>query len=92
MGRVYHSNLIQQMEQDKFFVFETPIGTVNSSNTTFTLTYSPNPTKSLLVTLNGQELAVTEDYTLSADTIIFNNAPPTGSILKAEYHVTPTDL
>jgi len=90
MGRTAISNIVIQMEKDLFFIYETPIGSINGSNQSFTLTYAPNPTKSFILTLNGSELSETEDYTLVSDVITLNTAPPTGSILKAQYHVTPT--
>ena len=90
MARTSQSNIVQKMEDGTFFIYETPIGTINGTNDDFTLTYIPNPTNSLVVILNGQVLSVTEDYTLIADILTLNTAPPTGSLLKVEYHVTPT--
>lgn len=90
MGRTATSNVIQQIEDGTFFIFEVPIGTVNGTNTVFTLTYAPSPTNSLRVVVNGMEFKVTEDYSFSGTTITFNTAPPSGTILKVKYHVTPT--
>lgn len=64
---------------------ETPSGTVNGVNTTFTLVNKPNPVSSLKVFVNGQRMRVTEDYTFSGVTITFNTPPPTGSILLVDY-------
>lgn len=64
---------------------ETPSGTINSSNTVFTLANLPNPASSVKVYLNGVRQRVTEDYTLSGATITFVSAPPTGSILLVDY-------
>ncbi len=89
MARTFSSNLIRALEDGTFFIYETPIGTINGVNANFTLTYSPNPTNSLVVILNGQVMSETEDYTLIADILTLNIAPPTGSLLKVEYHVTP---
>ena len=44
---------------------------------------------SLEVTVNGSELKVTEDYTLSGDTLTLIIAPPTNSIIKVDYRVEP---
>jgi hypothetical protein len=64
---------------------ETPSGTVNSSNTVFTLANVPNPSTSLKCYVNGQRMRITTDYTLSSGTITFITAPPTGSILLVDY-------
>ena len=65
---------------------ETPSGTINGSNTAFTLANTPNPTASLKVSLNGfLQSASGVDYSLSGTTITFNTAPRTGSILRVSY-------
>ena len=66
---------------------ETPSGTVNGTNTIFTLANVPNPTSSLKVYVNGQRMRITEDYTLSGGTITFIIAPPSTSILLCDYRV-----
>jgi exonuclease VII small subunit len=66
----------------KFMDDETPSGTVNGSNTTFTTAKSP---LGLKVYVNGQKMTVTEDYTLSNKTITFNTAPPTNSVVRVDY-------
>lgn len=63
---------------------EVPSGTVNGSNADFTLANTPLA-GSLKLYLNGVRQKVTEDYTLSTATITFNVAPPTGSIILADY-------
>lgn len=64
---------------------ETPTGTVNGSNTDFTLANTPI-SGSLKVYVNGQRMkAGGEDYTLSGKTITFVTAPPTGSIILVDY-------
>lgn len=60
---------------------ETPVGSVNGTNTIFTISRTPVPTESLKIYVNGQRMRITEDYTLSVKTITFNTAPPTGSII-----------
>lgn len=65
---------------------ETPTGTINGSNTVFTLAHTPAVANSLQVFLNGAyQTPGGVDYTLVTATITFVNAPPTGSILRAFY-------
>lgn len=70
------------------WVTETPSGTVNGSNVTFTLSATPD-TGSLSVFLNGgfQTEITTEDYSLSGTTITFVDAPLTGSKVRVRYTV-----
>lgn len=71
--------------ESKLIDDETPSGTINGSNTVFTIAHAPNPINSLKVYLNGQRLRITEDYTLSGKTITLLVAPDTGSILLCDY-------
>ena len=65
---------------------ETPSGTINGSNTVFTLANTPAVANSLQIFLNGAyQTAGGEDYTLSDNTITFVNAPLTGSVLRSFY-------
>ena len=65
---------------------ETPTGSINDSNVTFTLANSPSPVLSLDLKLNGaMQTAGGVDFTLSGATITFVVAPPTGSIIRASY-------
>ena len=65
---------------------ETPTGSINDSNVTFTLANSPSPVLSLDIKLNGAlQTAGGVDFTLSGATVTFVVAPPTGSILRASY-------
>ena len=65
---------------------ETPSGTINGTNKTFTLANTPNPATSLKLFLNGMFVtAGGEDYTLTGDSIVFINAPLTGSVMRAFY-------
>ena len=90
MARTQGSNIIQAIEDETFFVEdETPTGTIDGSNTSFTLAGTPAPTNSLEVRVNGMVMTLTEDYTLSGDTLTLGTAPPTGSILRVDYRVTP---
>jgi hypothetical protein len=65
---------------------ETPTGSVNGSNTAFTLAFAPSPGASLQLFLNGQLLKPGgTDYTLSGANITMVNAPATGDVLLAWY-------
>jgi hypothetical protein len=64
---------------------ETPSGTVNGTNPTFTLAHTPNPSVSLQFTVNGVLQIQGTDYTLSTGTITATNIPITGAILRAFY-------
>ena len=66
----------------RFWVKETPSGTVDGSNVTFTLSQPPVENDSVVVTLDG--LSIT-DYSLSGVTITMTTAPAFGQILKASY-------
>lgn len=67
------------------FTIETPSGTINGSNVTFTITTAPDPTADLLLFKNGllMEQGASADYTLSGTTITMATAPATGSKLLA---------
>src|SRR5712675_1719643 len=61
---------------------ETPSGTINGANNTFTLAHSPSPVASLALFKNGQKLEPAGvDYTLSGATITTVVAPKTGDVL-----------
>jgi len=66
---------------------ETPSGTIDGSNTSFTLANTPSPTSSLQLFYNGQLLTSGSgnDFTLSGTTITMSFAPETGSTLLAYY-------
>ena len=65
---------------------EVPSGSINGSNTVFTLANTP-VTDSLSIFLNGllQEPGAGNDYNLSTATITFTTAPESGDILLANY-------
>jgi hypothetical protein len=65
---------------------ETPSGTINGSNVTFTLAATPVAGTEQLF-LNGilQEPGAGNDYTISGATITYLTAPATGDRLKANY-------
>ncbi len=66
---------------------ETPSGTVDGSNTTFTLSSPPSPTASLALFRNGVLQKQGLDYTLSGNTITFRLAatPQADDLLLASY-------
>ena len=68
---------------------ETPGGTLNSVNASFTLVNSPNPPLSLQLYRNGLLLDQNLDYTLSNSAITFvsNAIPRAGDILLAFYRL-----
>lgn len=68
------------------FANETPGGTINGSNTSFTLVNTPNPAAGLLLFMNGVlQQAGGGDFTLSGSNVTFVVAPSIGAILFAYY-------
>lgn len=77
--------LIQNL-QNGSYQSETPGGSVNGSNTAFTLAAAPSPAASLFLFLNGARLeGGGVDYTLSSANLTMTYAPQTGDILRAYY-------
>lgn len=68
---------------------EVPSGTINGSNTSFTLAATP-ATGSLRLYKNGVRLkpGASNDYTISGATITMATAPATGTLLLADYEVS----
>lgn len=68
---------------------ETPGGTINGVNASFTLSQTPNPAASLVLYRNGLIEEQNVDYTLSGNTIVFvsGSAPQPGDVLLASYQV-----
>ncbi len=66
---------------------EVPLGTINSSNTTFLLAHAPHPAGSLTLFRNGLRLAAGIDYTLTSSTVAFfvASTPQSGDQLLASY-------
>lgn len=67
---------------------ETPTGTVNGSNTAFTVIKGSYIAGSLAVYLNGQKLTHTADFTEStpaSGTFAFVTAPATGAVVRVGY-------
>lgn len=69
-------------------VQETPSGSVNDANTSFTLANTPPANSAVVLTLDGLLLTqgAGKDYTISGATITMATAPATGQILWAVYH------
>jgi hypothetical protein len=66
---------------------ETPGGTINGSNRSFTLANSPSPATSLDLYRNGLVQSVGVDYTIAGNTITFLQVamPQSGDLLQAFY-------
>lgn len=90
MARTTKSAYVQKMEDGTFWVEETPVGSINGSNKTFTLSYAPNPVSSVELEVNGQTVVYTDDFTISSDILTTVAAYPTGTILRIRYRVEPT--
>lgn len=72
------------LANSNFVVGETPSGTINGTNTTFTLANTP-VSGSVQLSLNGQSIYITSDYTISGSTITMNTAPYGIATLSASY-------
>ena len=68
-----------------FWVDETPSGTINGSNTAFTLSQTPNENESVNLYLDGLKLTAGVDYTLSGSSITMTTAPAIAQLLRANY-------
>jgi hypothetical protein len=66
-------------------LYEIPTGTINGTNTSFTLANTPSVTASLHLLLDGIVLIPTTDYSISGSTITFVTAPALGQFLRATY-------
>lgn len=65
---------------------ETPTGSINGSNTTFTLAHTPSPAGSLNCFENGlQQRAAGADFTLATATLTYVVAPATNTTLICNY-------
>jgi hypothetical protein len=73
-----------------FIDSEVPLGTLNGSNASFTLSNVPNPAASLAVFRNGLLLRQGGDFTLSANAVTFQTGaiPQTGDVLAASYRLS----
>ena len=68
----------------RFVHDETPTGSVNGSNTSFTTANAP-VAGTLIVHEGGVRKLLTTDFTLSGSTITMTYAPPNGSYLRVDY-------
>lgn len=70
---------------------ETPAGTLDGVNTTFTLSQTPNPPTSLLLFINGLRQHSGVDFTLAGNTITLTGFVPTvGQNIVASYRFVST--
>jgi hypothetical protein len=69
---------------------ERPSGTVNGSNSSFSLASSPNPASSLAIFRNGLLLRQGTDYSVSANGITFQSGavPQPGDVVVASYRLS----
>lgn len=63
---------------------ETPSGTINGTNTDFTLANTPT-SGTVRVYLNGLRQTLTTDYTVSTNTVSFTTAPYSGDVIIIDY-------
>ena len=68
---------------------ETPAGSVDGVNSSFSLSQAPNPASSLAVYRNGIRLKLAVDYNLNGNGITFVSAmvPQTGDVLLCAYRI-----
>jgi hypothetical protein len=69
----------------RFADAETPSGTINGVNTTFTLAHAPSPAQSVLLFMNKTLQIQGTDYTLAGVTITMSVAPPGGATFLSWY-------
>ena len=72
------------VDGDYFINNETPSGTVDGVNTSFTLANTP-VTGSVRLFEGGRPLDTPADYSMSGNVITLTYAPPSGSYLRADY-------
>lgn len=68
----------------QFVIGEVPSGTINGSNTAFTIANTPIA-GTVQVYFNGLRMKATSDYTISGTTITFGTAPVSGDTLITDY-------
>lgn len=78
-------SLIDADQLRKFYIQETPSGSINGSNTGFTLTQAPLEEAAVLVFLDGQLQLFGTEISLSGVTLTFTTAPATGQKLLVQY-------
>lgn len=82
----YTQDLAGTLSPSNFVTEETPSGTINGSNVTFTLANTPTA-GTLKLFLNGvrQKSGAGNDYTITTNTISMTTAPISGDVLIADY-------
>lgn len=83
----YNSNTILNLPSALTWVQERTTGTINGTNTAFTLSFTPTSAASVQLKLDGLALeqGSGKDYTISGSTITMLSAPVAGQILIAVY-------
>lgn len=66
-------------------VREVPAGTMDGANTTFTLSFAPNPAVSLTLYLNGVEQVPVTDYAIVGALITYTVPPKFDDLMIAKY-------
>lgn len=82
----YVQDLAGTLSPSNFVTEETPSGTINGSNTTFTLANTPT-SGTVKLYLNGvrQKSGAGNDYTITTNTITFTTAPVSGDVILCDY-------
>jgi hypothetical protein len=82
----YVQDTAGSLSPSNFVTEETPSGTINGSNTTFTLANTPT-SGTVKLYLNGvrQKSGAGNDYTISTNTITMATAPVSGDVLLVDY-------
>jgi hypothetical protein len=78
-------NVFTQVPVGASLIQEVPSGTVNGSNQSFTISYSPVSTASVMLYLDGMLQKQTTDYTISGSSISIVTAPAAGQSLLVIY-------
>lgn len=78
-------SLLEAKNLKRFFIEEVPSGTVNGSNTAFTLSQEPLEGDALWLFLDGIKLKKTTHYSVSGVNITMVDAPALGQFLEAQY-------
>lgn len=78
--------VMPELTSKKSISQEKPVGAINGSNKSFTLSKTP-VINSELVIRNGMILlrGATNDYTITNNLLVFVEAPPTGSVIAVNY-------
>lgn len=69
----------------RFWTDETPSGTINGSNTVFTVSSLPVENEAVDVYVDGIKQIPTTDYSVSGATITFVVAPAPGQSVRVDY-------